>query len=169
MKRYQRETRIHTFEPVYSATSKVLILGTIASVKSLENGFYYSHPQNLLWTVLAELFSLPIPKTVAEKRKLLLQNDVAMWDVLASCEIIGSSDASIKNPVANDISSVVRITQVKAIFTTGRTADKYYAQLCEESVGMKAMYLPSTSPANRGNYSYEDLVQAYSVIKTYLA
>ncbi len=168
MKRYEHAFREHIFAPVYSPTSKVLILGTIASVKSLENKFYYSHPQNLFWPILAELFASPLPKSPEEKAQLLLENDVAIWDVLASCEITGSSDASIKNPVANDIASVVNAAQIKKIFTTGKAADKYYEQLCYDKVGLQATYLPSTSPANRANYTYEELLKAYSVIKEFL-
>jgi len=158
-------TVTHTIEPVYNAASRVLILGTIPSPKSREAGFYYSHPQNMFWSVIAEVFSISAPVSNAEKKQFLLDRRIAMWDVLKSCEISGADDGSIKNPVANDFSELLATANIRKIYTTGMTATRLYKKLCFTKTGIESIYLPSTSPANRKYYDRERLVQAYMVIK----
>lgn len=113
---------VHTIPPVYDARSRVLILGTMPSPKSREQGFYYGHPQNRFWRALAAALDEPAPQTVPEKRALALRRGIALWDVLASCDIEGASDASIQNPVANDLTPILAAADIRAVFTTGRRA-----------------------------------------------
>ena len=138
----------HTFEPIYNEASEVLILGTFPSVKSRENHFYYGHPQNRFWKVTAALTGSPVPQTVEEKRAMLLQSHIAVWDVIASCEIEGSSDSSIKNVVPNDIGGLLEKTSIKKVYCNGGKAYELYVKYCEKKTGVKAVKLPSTSPAN---------------------
>ena len=138
----------HTFLPVYDETSELLILGSFPSVKSREQGFYYGHPQNRFWKVLAAVCGCEIPKTIEEKKSMLLANHIAIWDVIDSCDIIGSSDSSIKNVVAADIASILLNTKITRIFVNGKTAGRLYDKFLKESTGMEVVVLPSTSPAN---------------------
>ncbi len=138
----------HTFSPVCFDNSKVLILGTMPSPKSRENGFYYSHPQNRFWPVLAEVLNEDKPITENEKISLLKRNRIALWDVLKSCDICGASDSSIKNAEVNDIESLIKNSSIRAIFTTGSRAYALYCKYCETQTGIRAIPLPSTSPAN---------------------
>ncbi|MBR3639076.1 MAG: DNA-deoxyinosine glycosylase [Clostridia bacterium] len=139
---------VHPIPPVFNKDSRILILGSFPSVKSRETGFFYGHPQNRFWKVVSSLFGKETPRTVGEKKDLLVKNGVALWDVLHSCEIMGSSDASIKNAVPNDLSVILRAADIKAIFTNGATAYKYYVRYAMPSTGRPAVLLPSTSPAN---------------------
>ncbi len=139
---------ISPIEPIWNENSKILILGSFPSVKSREMNFYYGHPQNRFWRVLAGVFDSEIPYTIEEKRLFLIKNNIALWDVVHSCEIEGSSDSSIKNVVANDISGIINFANINAVFTNGKTADKLYIKYIEPKVKMKAICLPSTSPAN---------------------
>ena len=138
----------HTFDPIYNKDSKILILGSFPSVKSREIDFYYGHPQNRYWKVLANILEVPVPETSDEKRKMLLDNHIAIWDVIHSCSIIGSSDSSIKDVVVNDFSEILQNSQVKTIFVNGGKAYELYHKYAEKMTGMKAVKLPSTSPAN---------------------
>ncbi len=140
---------IHPLEPVYDHNSRILILGTMPSVKSREAGFYYMHPQNRFWPVLAEVLGEPLPDTVATRREMALRRGVALWDVLASCEIDGSLDGSIRNPVPNDFSGLFAVSRICTVFTTGKKAADLYRRLVRDAVGMDCISLPSTSPANR--------------------
>lgn len=142
------ETVIHPFEPVYDADSKILILGSLPSVKSRENRFYYGHPQNRFWKVLAAVFDAPVPQTVEEKKSFLLAHHVAVWDVISQCSITGSSDASIRDVVPADLEPVLKDSGITQIFCNGQTALKYYRKYQEKQTGIKAVVLPSTSPAN---------------------
>ncbi len=163
-----RLTVYHELEPVYSINSKILILGTIPSPKSREFGFYYSHPQNRLWVVLARVFGEPAPKNTEEKMKFLDDHDIAMWDVLRSCSIKGADDSSITDAVPNDINRILAEANIKAIFTTGKKATDLYRKLCLPDTGRPSLYLPSTSPANCRNYTLETLTQSYRIILEYL-
>lgn len=154
----------HTIEPVYAADSKVLILGTMPSPKSREEGFYYAHPQNRFWRVLAGVFDEPTPMGTDARREFVLRHKIALWDVLASCNIEGAADSSIKNPVANDIKMLLAGTEIKAIFTTGQAAYKLYMRYCADKTGVAVTALPSTSAAN-ARMSAEALVDKYSVIR----
>ena len=158
---------IHPIPPVWDINSKILILGSFPSVKSREQAFFYGHPQNRFWRVLAAVTDAPVPATVDEKRAFLLSHRVAVWDVIASCDITGSSDSSIKNVTPNDLSAILSGADVKAIFTNGATAHKLYGKYIMPSVGREDICLPSTSPANAA-WTYDKLVAAWSVVGNYL-
>ena len=157
----------HTIAPVFDQNSRVLILGTIPSPKSRENGFFYGHPQNRFWRVLAAIFDVPLPQTNEEKRALLLSRHVALWDVLASCSIEGASDSSIRNPIPNDLSRILLAADIQMIFTTGIKSKKLYDKYCYPLTGREAVRLPSPSPANCRGCTLEDLIEAYRVILQY--
>ena len=147
----------HTFSPVYDSESEILILGSFPSVKSREQGFYYGHSQNRFWKVIASICKQEIPKTIEEKKELLLANHIAIWDVIDSCDIIGSSDSSIKNVVPADIAGLLVKTNIQRIFANGKTAGKLYEKFSKESTEMEITILPSTSPANAA-FSLERLI-----------
>ena len=148
---------IHPIEPVYDKNSKILILGSFPSVKSREQGFFYGHKQNRFWKVLAGVFGCETPITIEDKKRFLIENNVALWDVIHSCEITGSADSSIKNAVPNDISGILKETNIQCVFTNGKTADKLYKQYIEPETNISAVCLPSTSPANAA-WSLERLI-----------
>lgn len=157
----------HTIEPVFDANSRILILGTMPSPKSRETQFYYGHPQNRFWKVLAAVLEEEVPQTIPEKRELLLGHRIALWDVLAECEITGASDSSIREPVANDLSLILDQAPIQAVFTTGATAWKLYTRLQQPLTGIRAVRLPSTSPANCA-VNLEALTEAYQAILPWL-
>ena len=154
---------IHPIPPVYNEHSRVLVLGSFPSVKSREQGFFYGHPQNRFWKVLSMLGGCDVPKSIEEKRNLLLKMGIAVWDVIASCEIVGSSDSSIKNVQPNDLKSILDNSSVTKIYVNGKTAKKYYDKYLLKSTGVEAVCLPSTSPAN-AVYTLERLVAEWNVI-----
>ncbi len=154
----------HPIPPLFDKNSKTLILGSFPSVKSREAAFFYGHPQNRFWSVIAKVYAADIPLTVDEKKKLVLENNLALWDVIASCEIIGSSDSSISDVTANDLSDIINNSKVDRIFVNGKTAEKYYNKYTYPKTGIKAVSLPSTSPANAA-WSLEKLVDAWKIIK----
>lgn len=158
---------IHSIEPVFDTESRVLILGTMPSPKSREVQFYYGHPQNRFWRVLAAVLGEEVPQSVPEKKAMLLRHRIALWDVLAECEITGASDSSIRNPVANDLSVILDHVPVQAVFTTGATAWKLYTRLQKPHTGIEAVRLPSTSPANCA-VKMEALTEAYKAILPWL-
>lgn len=158
---------IHSIEPVFDTESRVLILGTMPSPKSREVQFYYGHPQNRFWRVLAAVLGEETPQSVPEKKAMLLRHQIALWDVLAECEIIGASDFSIRNPVANDLSVILDHAPVQAVFTAGATAWKLYTRLQKPHTGIEAVRLPSTSPANCA-VKMEALTEAYKAILPWL-
>ena len=157
----------HTFEPVFDSRSKILLLGTMPSPKSRQVGFYYSHPQNRLWRVLAAVLSQDVPVSTVEKEGFLLRYNIAMWDVLASCQIVGADDNSIKDPVANDMNVIFSKAPIKAVFTTGKKATELYNRYCRGGKELEAVYLPSTSPANC-RLAFDELVAEYKIILKYL-
>lgn len=157
------EKIIHPLKPIYDKNSKILILGTMPSIKSRENNMYYSHPKNKFWLVLSTIFNEEIPKTNKEKELFLLKHNIALWDVLKSCKIKGSSDSSIKDPLVNDFNIIFTNCNIKAVFTTGKMATKLYKQL----TNIESIYLPSTSPANC-SLSLETLIDNYKIILDYL-
>lgn len=161
------QTVEHGFGPVYDAHSRVLILGTMGSPKSREAGFYYMHPQNRFWRVMAAVLGCDIPDDIPGRRALMLRRGVALWDVLARCDIEGASDASIRNPVPNNLSLILESAPISAIFTTGTTAARLYRRLILPVCGREAISLPSTSPANC-SCSLDRLIDAYRVIEPYL-
>ena len=165
MKKEQTYTHVsHDFEPVFDENSKVLILGTFPSVKSRENQFYYGHPQNRFWKVIAGLTESKVPQTIEEKKKLLLEHGIAIWDVIESCDIIGSSDSSIKNVVPADIERVVANSKIQNIYANGGTAKQLYEKYSQKKTGREIIGLPSTSPANAA-YSLERLLECWQEVK----
>ena len=154
----------HEFAPVYDEHSRILILGTFPSVKSREQRFYYGHPQNRFWKVLTSLTRWPqIPQTIEEKKQMLLQNGIAIWDVIQSCDIAGSSDSSIKNVVPSDIGSILKDSGIKRIYANGNMAKKLYEKYILPETGVPIIGLPSTSPANAA-YSLERLKESWKQI-----
>ena len=154
---------VHHIEPVFDENSRILILGSFPSVKSREGNFFYHHPQNRFWKVIAAVTGCEIPCTIEEKKTLLLKNRIAVWDVIASCEIEGSSDSSIKNDVPNDIDRILNMGKIESIYTNGGTASRLYRKYCQKKTGMEDVKLPSTSPAN-ASYSLERLVKEWHII-----
>lgn len=143
---YTRVT--HGFEPVYDSNSRILILGSFPSVKSRENSFYYGHPQNRFWKLMAKLLDVAVPETIEGKKQMLLTHHIALWDVVSACDIKGSSDSSIRNVVPADINKILRAANVETIIANGNTAYKLYRKYCEPHTGREAVKCPSTSPAN---------------------
>lgn len=160
----KEEHIFHPISPVWDENSKVLILGSFPSVKSRENGFFYGHKQNRFWKVLAAVFDRNVPETIEEKKRLLVQNGVALWDVIASCDITGSADSSIKNAKPNDILPIIMKSKITAVFVNGNTAAKLYEKYLFSETKIKAIVLPSTSPAN-ARFTLEMLTEKWSVIK----
>lgn len=139
-----------SFEPVYSSQSRALILGTWPSPKSREMAFYYGHPQNRFWPMMASLTGEPVParEDIAAKKQIILRHGLALWDTLESCTITGASDASIKDAVPNDIATLLAKAPIEAVFCNGATAHRFYTKYLEPVSGIPAVKLPSTSPAN---------------------
>ena len=152
---------LHNIPPVYNENSQILILGSFPSVRSRETAFFYGHPQNRFWKVLAAVYDTVVPVTVEEKKAFLLERHIAVWDVVASCEIEGSADATIKNVSANDIGAILNAAPIGRIFVNGKTAEKYYNKYILPEIGIKAVCLPSTSPANAA-VSFENLVEIWT-------
>ncbi len=156
---------VHPFEPVFDRGSRILVLGSLPSVLSRENRFYYGHPQNRFWRVLAAVFSEPVPETIEEKTALLLRNGVALWDAVAECDVVGSSDASIRNVQPTDLSRIFDACGIEAVFANGRTAAKYYERYQKPLYGKPVTTLPSTSPANAA-WTLERLIDAWRVLQS---
>lgn len=160
----------HPFPPLFRQDSEILILGSFPSVRSREQGFFYGHPRNRFWKVTAAVFGAPEPQTIEEKKRFLLDHHIALWDVIAECEIRGSSDASIRNAVPTDLSRILAGSRIRRIYANGRTAwslfQKYQKPLleCENSALADAVYLPSTSPANAAK-SLADLTSDWSCLR----
>lgn len=153
----------HEFDPVYDRNSEILILGTLPSVKSREQRFYYGHKQNRFWKVIATLYGEAVPVTIEEKKKILLRHHIALFDVIAECDIAGSSDSTIRNVVPTDLSVILKQAPVRKIFANGNKAYDLYMKYSYEKTGMEACRLPSTSPANAA-YQMERLLQSWKVI-----
>ena len=153
----------HPFGPLYDAASRILILGSFPSVKSREQNFFYGHPQNRFWKVVSGLLGEPLPQTIEEKREMLLKHHVALWDTIASCTLTGSSDASIKDAVPNDLSRILDAADIRAIYCNGGTSWSLYEKYIRPVTGRDAVKLPSTSPANAA-WSAEQLSEAWKVI-----
>ena len=153
----------HPIPPIYDRHSKVLILGSFPSVKSREAQFFYGHPQNRFWKVTANVFGSSEPRTIDEKKAFLLSHGIAVWDVIASCDIEGSSDSSIRNVIPNDLTKILSVADIRTIFVNGKTAEKFYNKYIKDTIGRKAVCLPSTSPANAA-WSVERLTEAWKTI-----
>lgn len=155
---------VHPISPVFDKDSKVLILGSFPSVKSREEGFFYGHPQNRFWKVTSKVFGDELPVTIDEKKAFLIRNHIALWDVIGSCEIEGSSDSSIRNVTVNDLSVILGTADIRSIFLNGKKAEQYYMKYIFPVLKRDAVCLPSTSPANAA-WSLDKLTDAWKIIK----
>lgn len=154
----------HTIPPLFDENSKILILGSFPSVKSREAQFFYGHPQNRFWPVMAALLSCKVPETIQEKMAMILGNRIALWDVIAFCDIEGSDDASIRNVIPNDLRRITEVADIKRIFTNGGKSYALYNKYCLSQTGMPATRLPSSSPANAG-CGLKKLIEAWRAVK----
>ena len=159
----EQQHQIHTISPVYNEHSRILILGSFPSVKSREAGFFYGHPQNRFWKVLANVFQAEVPGTIEEKKAFLLEHRIAVWDVIGQCEITGSSDNSIRNVVPNPISKILETTKIEQIFVNGKKAEQLYQRYIYPQTKRNAICLPSTSPAN-ASWNLEKLTEAWKIV-----
>lgn len=164
----ERTLQQHPIPPLFDAGSRILILGSFPSVKSREGRFFYHHPQNRFWKVLAAVLEEPLPVTVEEKAAMLHRRHIALWDVIASCRITGSSDSSICDVVPNDLTPVLLAAQIRAVFCNGGTSARYYHRYTRPVTGLEAVCLPSTSPANAA-WSLGELTRAWTAILPYLS
>lgn len=155
---------LHPIAPVYDKNSRILVLGSFPSVKSRQEGFFYGHPQNRFWRVLASTFREDLPVSVEQKRQFLLRNQIALWDVIGSCDITGSSDSSIKNVVPNDLRVILDVAPIEKIFVNGKKAEQLYIKYIQPQIKREAICLPSTSPANAA-WSLERLTEAWEVVR----
>lgn len=155
---------IHPIPPLYNRNSEILILGSFPSVKSREECFFYGHPQNRFWKVLSRVLGEETPETTQEKKAMLQKHNIALWDVISSCEIEGSADSTIKNVVPNDIRPILENSSIKKIYVNGKKAEALYKKHTEKITGVSAVVLPSTSPANAA-WNEEKLYNAWKIIK----
>lgn len=158
-------TQVHPIPPLYDGNSRILILGSFPSVQSRRGMFFYHHPQNRFWKVLAAVYGCRPPETVAEKKDMLRRNCVALWDVIASCDIEGSSDASIRGAVPTDLGPILEAAPIRRIFCNGAASHRLYCLHQQKRTGLEAVRLPSTSPANAA-WTLPKLIEAWSVIRT---
>ena len=160
----EKESLRHPFPAIYAPDSRILILGSFPSVKSREQKFFYGHPQNRFWRIMAALLGTDVPQTTEEKRAFRLAHRIALWDVIASCDIAGSSDASIRNAVPNDRSPILETASVRQIFTNGGTAHRLYRKYIYPLTGREDIVLPSSSPANAAR-SLDALIDAWQIVR----
>lgn len=154
----------HPIPATYDKNSKILILGSFPSIKSREYGYFYGHPQNRFWKVVSAIFEENFPETKEAKKQFLLKHKIAAWDVIASCDIVGSADSSITNVKANDLSEILKNSKVEKIFVNGKKAAELYKKYIEPEIKISAITLPSTSPANAA-YKLERLIDEWKIIK----
>ncbi len=162
----KHQTITHPLRPLFQADSKILILGSFPSVKTREYGFFYGHPQNRFWPLLERIFEVNLNTDIEERRAFLLDNHIAVYDVIYRCDIIGSSDASIQNVVPSDLSPIFKKADIRQVFCNGGTSYRYYRKYQESKTGAKAIQLPSTSPAN-ARASMDDLYDKWKIIRDY--
>lgn len=167
MKHTQYQTITHPIQPIYDAHSKILILGSFPSVKTREYGFFYGHPQNRFWPLLAKLFQTQVPVKNDERKSFLLNHNIAIYDSIYQCDIVGSSDASIKNVIPADLSQIKHTSNIRQVFCNGRTAYKYYQKYHAQNFDINGIKLPSTSPAN-ARYRLNDLVKDWQQLLRHL-
>ena len=160
----QGQRILHPFGPLFGPESRILILGSFPSVRSREQNFFYGHPQNRFWKVIAALFGRPVPATIPEKKELILSHGLALWDSIASCVITGSSDASIRDVRANDLRIILDSCPIERIYGNGRKSYEMYVRYILPELDREAFCLPSTSPAN-AQWSLDKLTAAWSVLK----
>lgn len=154
---------VHPIPPLYDKNSQILILGSFPSVKSREANFFYGHPQNRFWKVIARVLNEKTPDSIQEKKTMLIKHNIALWDVIHSCEIEGSADSTIKNVVPNDIRTILENSRIRKIYVNGKKAESMYKKYIEKQTGIKAIVLPSTSPANAA-WNEEKLYKAWKII-----
>lgn len=147
-KEQQYQHIIHPFPPLFSSESRILILGSLPSVKSREEMFFYGHPQNRFWKMLSLIFQTPAPEKIEDKKQLILSHNLALWDTIYSCDIIGSSDSSIRNVTPTDLTKILDNSKIEKVICNGKTSGKYYEQYQMKNTNLKPVILPSTSPAN---------------------
>lgn len=157
----------HPINPIYNKDSKILILGSFPSVKSRETRFFYGHPQNRFWKVTAAVCGVETPTAIEEKKAFLLEHHIAVWDVIHSCDIVGSSDSSIRNVVANDLNVILECADIRQIYVNGKKAEELYKRYIFPQIKREAICLPSTSPANAA-WSVERLIEAWKRVKEVL-
>jgi hypoxanthine-DNA glycosylase len=162
----KHQTVTHPFRPLFQTDSKILILGSFPSIKTREYGFFYGHPRNRFWPLLERIFGVKLSTDIEERRAFLLQHHLAVYDVIYRCDIIGSGDASIQNVVPSDLSPILKEADIRQIFCNGGTAYRYYQKYQEQKTGVKAIQLPSTSPAN-ARFSMDDLYHQWKIIKAH--
>lgn len=160
MENHVARRQVHPIPPLFSERSEILILGSFPSVMSRNAAFFYAHPQNRFWKTVAAVFASGVPETLEQKKELILQNRLALWDVIASCEITGSSDSSITHVVPADLSVIFAGAPIRRVFVNGKTAARVYRRYQLPRTGMEAVCLPSTSPANAA-WSQAQLTQAW--------
>lgn len=151
---------LHNIPPLYDRNSRILILGSFPSVKSRETEFFYAHPQNRFWRILENIYGCEHCESVSDKKKLILSNHLALWDTIASCDVTGSADSSIKNVKPNDISVILNNAAIERIFCNGSMSYKLYCRYILPVVKTEAYKLPSSSPANAA-YSLERLIDEW--------
>lgn len=156
---------VHPVSPVFNEESQILILGSFPSVKSREGEFFYHHPQNRFWRVISAICNERLPETIDEKKELLIKNHIALWDVVYSCEVVGSADSSIRNVVPNDIIPLLEQADIQRIYANGGTAYRLYKRFIHKQTGREIILLPSTSPAN-ASFSLERLIDTWATIKS---
>ncbi len=157
----------HPIDPIYNKNSKILILGSFPSVMSREENFYYANPYNRFWKLISMIFNKDFPNSTEDKTAFLLDNKIALWDVISSCDINGSSDSSIKNVRPNDIEMIIISSDIKLIVLNGRTSEKYFNMFFKNAFKIDTICLPSTSPAN-AKQSIDSLLAFWSIIKEYI-
>lgn len=164
------QRQVHTIPPFYDENARILVLGSFPSVKSRETGFFYGHPQNRYWKMMAAIFSdgpdVTVPITIPEKKEFLRTHHIAMWDTIASCVITGSSDSSVRDVVPNDIRGILRAAPIRKIFCNGATSWRLYQKYILPVTGREAVKMPSTSPANAA-WSLERLEDAWKICRNY--
>lgn len=136
------------FGPVYDADSRILILGSFPSAKSREAAFYYGHPQNRFWPLMGRILGCGIPSDISGRRAVMLENRIALWDTIEECDIIGSSDSTIRNVIPTDIMRILDAADIREIFCNGGTSYRLFMKYLNPVCGRTPVKLPSTSPAN---------------------
>ena len=151
---------VHPFPPLFDANCTTLILGSLPSVKSREQQFFYGHPQNRFWPLLAAVFGEAPPVTIGEKKSLALRRHIALWDTIYSCDVIGSGDSSIRGVTPTDLRPIFDLAPIARVFCNGKTSAMYYKKYQEKQIGIEAVTLPSTSPANAA-WTMDRLLEAW--------
>lgn len=159
----EAKTIVHPIPPTFDSNSRILILGSFPSVKSREMMYFYGHPQNRFWKVVAALYQEEVPMTVEERHAFLIRNQIAAWDSIHQCTIVGSSDSSIRDVVPNDLSPILETAQIETIYCNGKKSWEMYHKYIEPETSRPAVSLPSTSPANAA-WTLPRLIEAWSEI-----